>query len=163
MIFVQPFAVYVFHDLGAIGPISPKMQAKFKCPLLKMVYLIGPNGLVNRRFSNFHKVVWMTTDAYNSHPCCFFFKFPFHTGYAEYIRFCHKEHLNNSLIAILPYQISVLILTSDLSFPGHFQTQPDVNVHPRHRCPYIAGPLLILPSFCLLSLGRLCRLFLSTL
>ena len=39
----------------------------------KMVYLIGPNGLVNWRFANFHKMVWMTTvHAYNSHPCCFF-------------------------------------------------------------------------------------------
>ncbi len=25
-----------------------------------MVYLIGPDGLVNRRFANFHKMVWMT-------------------------------------------------------------------------------------------------------
>ncbi len=28
---------------------------------LKMVYLIGHDGLVNRRFANFHKMVWMTT------------------------------------------------------------------------------------------------------
>ena len=26
-----------------------------------MVYLIGPDGLANRRFANFHKMVWMTT------------------------------------------------------------------------------------------------------
>ncbi len=32
----------------------------------KMVYLIGPDGLVNRRFANFHKMLWMTT----VHPCC---------------------------------------------------------------------------------------------
>ncbi len=34
---------------------------------IKMVYLIGPDGLVNRRFANFHKTVWMT----KVHPCCF--------------------------------------------------------------------------------------------
>ena len=27
---------------------------------LKMLYLIGPNGLVNRGFINFQKMVWMT-------------------------------------------------------------------------------------------------------
>ncbi len=36
-----------------------------------MLYLIGPDGLVNRRFVNFQKMVWMTM-VHNSHPCCFF-------------------------------------------------------------------------------------------
>ena len=29
---------YVFHDLGAIGPILPKMSAKFKCPPLPCIH-----------------------------------------------------------------------------------------------------------------------------
>ncbi len=29
--------------------------------MLMMVYLIGPDGLVNQRSANFHKMVWMTT------------------------------------------------------------------------------------------------------
>ncbi len=28
---------------------------------IKMVYLIGPDGLVNQRFANFHKVSFLTT------------------------------------------------------------------------------------------------------
>ena len=28
--------------------------------MFKMLYLIGPNGLVNRRFVNFQNMVWMT-------------------------------------------------------------------------------------------------------
>ena len=32
-----------------------------QCALM-MVYLIGPDGLVNWRFANFHKMVWMTME-----------------------------------------------------------------------------------------------------
>ncbi len=35
-----------------------KITLKIVC--LKMLYLIGPNGLVNRGFINFQKIVWMT-------------------------------------------------------------------------------------------------------
>ncbi len=82
--------------------------------LFKMVYLIGPDGFINRTFANFHKIVWMTMVhvlrfriKHQKSPgiqgCPFsgniihihavFFKFAYpqftSTGYAEYIRFCH--------------------------------------------------------------------------
>ncbi len=63
---------------------------------LKMVYLIGPDRLVNRRFANFHKMVWMTTvHIIHIHAVIWKFAYPQFTGYAEYIRFCHKEHLKH--------------------------------------------------------------------
>ncbi len=98
-----------------------------------MVYLIGPDGLINGRFANFHKMVWMTTvhvlrfrikqqksseiithsqDNFQVHfwpwrnwasscetgKCPF--SYPQFTGYAEYIRFCHKEHLKRQVFCI---------------------------------------------------------------
>ena len=97
-----------------------------------MVYLIGPDGLVNPGFVNFHKMVWMTMVHvhrfriwemlikcnrlcqpsrkevpfmwFSVNGWAIFLSCPFwafahlqFTGYAEYIRFCHKEHLNNYL------------------------------------------------------------------
>ncbi len=62
-----------------------------------MVYLIGPDGPVNRRFANFHKMVWMTTvHVIRIHAVFLKFAYPQFTGYAEYIRFSHREHLNDN-------------------------------------------------------------------
>ena len=41
------------------------------CPIQLMLYLIGPDGLVNLSFENFQKMVWMTIVhvlRYSSHP-----------------------------------------------------------------------------------------------
>ncbi len=51
-----------------------------------MLYLIGPNGLVNRGFVNFQKIVWMTT----VHVLRFRIKHPCH---ADNIRFSYKQIL----------------------------------------------------------------------
>ncbi len=69
--------------------------------VLKMLYLIGSDGLVNQGFVNFQKMVWMTKYSSWLFLChlflltsmlFFFWKFahPQFTRYAEYIGFCHK-------------------------------------------------------------------------
>ncbi len=50
-------AVFNHHDEG----YPEKIKVILTFLRFKMVYLIGPDGLVNRRFANFHKMVWMTT------------------------------------------------------------------------------------------------------
>ncbi len=64
-----------------------------------MLYLIGPDGRVNRRFIDFQKMVWMTTvhvqDIIYIHAVFWKFAYPEFTGYAVYIRACHKEHLKD--------------------------------------------------------------------
>ncbi len=64
--------------------------------MFKMLYQIGPDGLVNRRFIDFQKMVWMATVCIIHINAVFFFwkfAYPQFTRYAEYIRFCHKVHL----------------------------------------------------------------------
>ena len=84
------------HTLHKTGSHRVTGRILLDQSMIKMVYLIGPDGLVNQRFANFHKMVWMTT-VYIIHIHAVFWKFayPQFTGYAEYIRFCHKEHLKN--------------------------------------------------------------------
>ncbi len=67
-----------------------------------MLYLIGHDGLVNRGFLNFQKMVWMATvhvltltlnlgmHIIHIHAVFWKFAYPQFTRYAEYIRFCHK-------------------------------------------------------------------------
>ncbi len=71
-----------------------------------MVYLIGPDGLINRRFANFHKMVWMTTvHVIHIHAVFWKFAYPQFTGYAEYIRFYHREHLMGKALQRNPEEI----------------------------------------------------------
>ena len=46
---------------GRMVPSAPKLYTEGACIIFKMLYLIGPDGRVNRRFIDFQKMVWMTT------------------------------------------------------------------------------------------------------
>ncbi len=47
--------VYLSHNFNRLTGRTCLMDME----LVKMVYLIGPDGLVNRRVANFHKMVWI--------------------------------------------------------------------------------------------------------
>ncbi len=101
-----------------------------------MVYLIGPDGLANRRFANFNKKLWMTMvhvlrfriisqnfhtlilnlgmHIIHIHAVFWKFAYPQFTGYAEYIRFCHKEHLNKTWEAKFLLYFKASLLRVDL-------------------------------------------------
>ena len=72
---------------------------------IKMLYLIGPDGLVNRRFINFQNMVWMTMVhvlrfRIKHTSMLFFWKFAYvrFTPYANNIRFSHEQNLKGILI-----------------------------------------------------------------
>ena len=71
---------------------------------LKMLYLIGPDGVVKRRFVNFQKMVWMTTVHVLRfriiHIHAVFWKFAYlrFTPYVENTRFSHEQNLKPRII-----------------------------------------------------------------
>ena len=82
-----------------------------------MLYLIGPDGLVNRRFVNFQNMVWMTMvhvlnlGMHVTHIHAVFWKFayPRFTPYADNIRFSHEQNLNQVYAVALEILISKII------------------------------------------------------
>ncbi len=66
-----------------------------------MLYLIGPDALVNLSFENFQKMVWMTMvhvlrfRIVITHAVLGKFAYPRITRYADNIRFSHRESLKD--------------------------------------------------------------------
>ncbi len=73
---------------------------------IKMLYLIGPDGLVNLSFENFQKMVWMTILNLGMHIVLIHvvlgkFVYLRLTRYADNIRFSHRQSLNMTKIRFL--------------------------------------------------------------
>ena len=85
----------------------------------KMLYLIGPDGLVNQGLVNFQKMVWMIIDngtcpsiqikhqkssadhAFNSHSCCFLeVCIPLVYKVSKIYQVCQKQHLKIFVVVI---------------------------------------------------------------
>ncbi len=70
-----------------------------------MLYLIGPDGLINLSFENFQKMVWMTIHVVPFHAACFGkFAYLRFTLYADNIRFSHEQNLKRSqILSVIQY------------------------------------------------------------
>ncbi len=68
--------------------------------MFKMLYLIGPDGLVNMSFENFQKMVWMTiVHLLHSQSWCFLeICITSKNKICRFCRFTHKHHLNWTLL-----------------------------------------------------------------